>query len=109
MKLVGKSQKDIDAAKKKGMGKTYFIHFLATLVMTWVLFYFIAGWYYSQEEMSGVAVGLQTGFWLWFGLFATTGMTGVLWEDKPWKLYFINTSYSLLSLLIIGIVIGMWL
>ncbi|MCB9799079.1 DUF1761 domain-containing protein [Candidatus Nomurabacteria bacterium] len=109
MKLTGKTDTDMQAAKKKGMSKTYFSHFLTTLVTAYVLFHFVAGWYTSQSELTATAIGLQTGFWLWLGLLATTQLSPVFWNGKPWKLYWIETSYNLVSLLLMGLIIGMWL
>ena len=43
MKLVGMSQKDLEAAKKQGMAKNMAINFVATFVMAWVFFHFAAG------------------------------------------------------------------
>ena len=41
-------------------------------------------------------------------IIATTAINDVLYEKKPWALYYINTGYSLVSLIIVGIVLGVW-
>ena len=37
MKLMGLGRKQLQAAKKKGMGKSYFLSFVALLVMAYVI------------------------------------------------------------------------
>lgn len=52
--------------------------------------------------------GMQLGFWVWLGFIATVAVGGVLWERRPWKLYFINAGYWLASMLMMGAIIGGW-
>lgn len=104
MKLVGMTEKDKEAAKS-GMGKTYALSFLGSLVMSYVLAHFLrlAG---AETAMTGA----QGGFWVWLGFVATTGMNEFLWavKPKPWKLYWINQSYILVGLLIAGAILATW-
>jgi len=55
-----------------------------------------------------VAMALQGGFWLWLGFIAITQLGVVLWEGKSWKLFFLNVSYSLVSILIMSAIIASW-
>jgi hypothetical protein len=50
----------------------------------------------------------MTGFWVWLGFFAPLQSDEVLWGGKPWKLFFINTSYRLVSLLAMGLILALW-
>ena len=52
--------------------------------------------------------GMQLGFQLWLGFVATVLVGSVLWERKPWKLFFINSGYWFVALLIMGAIIGGW-
>ena len=45
---------------------------------------------------------------IWIGFMATKALGGVLWEEKSWKLYFLNVSYDLVSLVAMGVIIGAW-
>jgi hypothetical protein len=43
-------------------------------------------------------------FLIWLGFIATTVAGGSLWGMKSWKLFFIDSSFRLVSLLIVGLV-----
>jgi len=48
---------------------------------------------------------LFIGGMVWFGFFMTNDIGAVLWEMKSWKLFFINTSYNLVMLLVSSAII----
>lgn len=102
MKLVGLTQKDIKKAQEKGMGKTYLIAFLNALIMAAVLSVIIS--YVGKSAL----MGLKTGLLIWLGFVMTIGFNIVLWEQKPMKLFLIHTSYYLVTLPILGLVLGSW-
>lgn len=104
MKLIGMSERDMEAAKK-GMGKTYALTMLGAIVMFYVLVHFI--------EVSNVAEageGAMVGFWAWLGFVATTGANDFLFsvKPKPWNLYFLNQGYLLFGLMIGGAILAGW-
>ncbi len=103
MKLMGFSDKDLKKAKEKGMTKAYIINFIAALIMVWILAYFVK--YVGASDWVG---GVQAGFWIWLGFFATQMIGGVLWEGKPVKLYVLNTGYYLVALMIAGAILAVW-
>lgn len=100
--LMKVSEKDMEKAKQKGMTKVVLGSFLGTLVMAGVLAWLL--------DMAGVTVinGLLFSFMVWLGFFATEQMGMVFWENKPWSLYMLQTAHSLVSLLIVGAIIGAW-
>ena len=102
MSLMGLSP-DQMAGKKEGMGKKYALNALGALVMAYVLAHFI--FYVGATTLTG---GLQAGFWLWLGFVATVSLGGVLWENKPWKLYALNTGFQLAGLLLMGGILAVW-
>ena len=57
---------------------------------------------------SGISAGLQTGFWNWLGFVVPVTVGSVLWDGKPWKLWFINAGYYLVMLLIMGVILALW-
>lgn len=103
MKVVEIDQKKIDAAKKKGMGKTYALSTLGALIMAYVLAHFI-----NYAQATTVVAGLQVGFWAWLGFVATTMLNNVLFGNKSWKAYQIEAGYQLVALLIMGAVLSVW-
>ena len=92
--------------QKKAMPK-YAITFLGALVMGFVLSHALvfASTYLNE---SGVSAGLQTGFWNWLGFIVPISLGSVLWDGKPWKLWFINAGYYLVGLLLMGVILALW-
>lgn len=103
IKLVGMTDKEMKEAKKKGMGKTMVVAFVASLVLMYVLAAFV-----DLVSSTTFALGAQTGAWAWLGFIATVMLNSVLWEKKPVKLYLINVSYYLVSLVVMGGLLAAW-
>ncbi len=105
MKEMGLSKAKIDAEKKQGMEMSYGLMFVGSLVMAWVLAHAIefAGTYMGSVDVSA---GLMAGFFNWLGFVAPVTLGSVLWEGKSWKLWQINNGYYLVTLLLMGAVIG---
>jgi putative flippase GtrA len=81
------------------------IGFVAALIMAYVLAHTLA---FAQAYMntSGIMSGLSSGFWMWLGFIAPVTLGVVIWEGKPWKLWFLNAGYYLVSLLLMGAIIA---
>lgn len=92
---------------KMSPGMAYGLMAVGSLVFAYVLAVTLG---ISKEAFGGLelAMALQGGFWLWLGFVATTQLGVVLWEGKSWKLFFINTSYSLVSMLAMASIIALW-
>lgn len=103
MALSGLTEASMNEAKKKGMTKLYTLAFIGSLVMSYVLAHFV-----DYAGATTVQEGLQTGFWVWLGFMATKALGTVLWENKPVKLYVLNTAYDLVSLLIMASILAVW-
>ena|SRR3989344_4408352 len=103
MKLSGITKEDIEKAKKAGMSKSYAISTAGSLVMAYVLSYIVD---FSQAQT--IIAGMLSGFWVWLGFVATVLLGSVLWENKSWNLYAINTCYYLVSLIIMGAILAIW-
>lgn len=107
MALMGMKMEMMTEAQKKGMSKSYFMMFVGSLVMAYVLSYnlFFAATYL---KVSGVSAGFMSAFWNWLGFIAPVTLGSVLWEGKSWRLWFLNNSYQLVTLLIMGAILAVW-
>lgn len=95
------------AEGKKKMPLYAFIQFVLALVMAFVLAHNLA-FGDAYLTMTGIAGGIQAGFWNWLGFVVPTTVGMVLWEGKPWKLWLIIVSEWLLTLLLMGIILAIW-
>lgn len=105
MKLMGLTSESMKAAQKEMM-KTYGVSFVLALVTAYVLYHIMA-LSLAFFNYSPVMTGFTSGFWVWLGFVMPVQATEVLFSKKPVKLFGINTGYQLVSLLVMGVVIGL--
>lgn len=91
------------AAANKNMAGTYSLSFVAALVTAVILSVFL-DYALASTVMEAAIVGL----FAWLGFVATTLLTGVLFEGKPWNLFLINSGYQLASILAMSVILVMW-
>lgn len=103
MQLMGIDKKKMAEMKKKPMTMNYVIMIISTLVMSYILAHFVN--YLGATDISGA---LQSAFWIWLGFIATVILGSVLWEGKPWKLYFLNAAYWLVNLSVMSVILSVW-
>ncbi|MBI2655317.1 DUF1761 domain-containing protein [Candidatus Woesearchaeota archaeon] len=102
--LMGFDKKKMAEAKKKGMPpQTWVVMVIGTLITSYVLAHFV-----DYLDAATVAGALQAGFWLWLGFIVPVQLGMVLWEGKPWKLYFINVAYYLVNLSVMATILVLW-
>ena len=105
MKIDAKkmAQMKSDPVMKKKVNQSYALMFLGVLVTSFVLAHFV-----NYVQAITIVDGLLLGFWVWLGFMAPLLLGGVLWEEKPWALYFLNVSYQLVMLLIVAVILTVW-
>lgn len=109
MKLMGLdkfSPEEMEKGKKM-MPMNTFIQFVASLVMIWILAHALI-FADAYLGMSGWTAGVFVGFMNWLGFVASVTIGMVLWEGKPWKLWFILNGYNLVNLCIAGVILALW-
>ena len=103
MHLMGFGKKQCEAAKKKGLGKTYALAFLVVVVMSTVLAYLI-----QITALNSVAGAVALAATLWLGFIATSFLNSILWEGKSFKLYLLNIAQYLVVLMVMALVLQIW-
>jgi hypothetical protein len=104
LKLLGMTEEKMAQAKAGGMGKKYAVNFIASLVMAYILDYFLQVW-----GAVGVSGAFQVTLWLWLGFIATVMLGTILWEGKTVKLYAINVFYYLVSIFVMSLILVFWM
>ncbi|MBI5644836.1 DUF1761 domain-containing protein [Candidatus Kaiserbacteria bacterium] len=103
----GEMTPDKMAAMQKKARLGYAVSFVGALVMAFVLAHALV-FASTYLKVEGVHAGLAAGFWNWLGFVAPVTVGAVLWDGKPWKLWFINAGYYLVTLLIMGEILALW-
>ncbi|MBA7598051.1 MAG: DUF1761 family protein [Calditrichaeota bacterium] len=83
--------------------RTYGTRFVTTLVAAYVLARILV-----HTETTTLVAGIETAFLVWLGFVATFALHGVLFEKRSFKLYLINSGYYLVSLMLMGALLGLW-
>jgi hypothetical protein len=108
-RLMGlKIPEKMSEKERQVMMRSYGLMALGALIMSFALAHIVV-FAENYLRVSGVWGGLQAGFMSWLGFVAPVTLGTVLWEGKPWKLWFINVGYYLVGLLVIGVLLSIWL
>src|SRR3989338_2061123 len=74
-----------------------------SLILAYVLAHFV-----DYAGATTVAGGLAAGFWIWLGFVATFTANDVFFQNGSPKVYALNNAYYLISLLLMGVVLAVW-
>ncbi|MBI3589475.1 MAG: DUF1761 domain-containing protein [Candidatus Liptonbacteria bacterium] len=107
MALSGITPDKVEASKAKGMGKVYALNALGALVMSYILAHALV-FANAYLHSSGLSSGVMVGFLNWLGFIAPVTLGPTLWEGKSWKVWFLNSGYYLVSLIIMGSILALW-
>jgi hypothetical protein len=108
MALMGMNKPaQMDPAMKKAMLRSYSLMFLGSLVMAYVLAHATV-FASAYTRTTGTPAGLMSGVWNWLGFVVPVSLGTVLWENKPWKLWAINSGYYLVQLCVMGVILANW-
>jgi hypothetical protein len=66
--------------------------------ITYISYKFFGGSYFSNA--------VSTAFWLWLGVAFSRGLVMDTFEGRPYKLTAINTGNSLVTMLVMGLILG---
>ena len=101
MKEIGKTEEDL--RKDFNPAKTYTLAFLSTIVLMFVLAYFI-----SLTGAAAIIDGIRVALVGWMGFTFFTAIIVNLFESKSYKLLLINSLYHLTLLIVGSIILILW-
>jgi uncharacterized protein DUF1761 len=88
-------------AFKARMARAMIVDILASLVLAWVLANVL-----KFTGAVGLVPGVRVAFFLWLGFVATPLISTAIYEGRPMALFGINGGYWLISMLVMGGIIG---
>jgi len=59
-------------------------------------------------DQPGYVYGILNGFWIWLGFYIPMQLSAVSWEQRPWGLFFLNSTFYLLNLQLIAQILANW-
>jgi hypothetical protein len=62
-------------------------------------------WGLEASPAPALAMAFKAAFFTWLGFFLPQDLGRIAWENATWKLFFINTVYHFLSLLIAAVIL----
>jgi hypothetical protein len=93
--------------KNSEMMRGMLLMIIGNFLMAWVLAHNIGAWSNEPDmmEASKTSNVMSTAFFTWLGFFLPVDLGVVAWEKKSWKLFFINTGYHLISLIVVAAIL----
>lgn len=90
------------SAMRKSMLSSYVLQSLSSLVM-----FFVLAWYINISGHTGVLGGLDNAFWLWIGFVVPLKLGDALWGGKM-VLFWLSIGNMFFTLAAAGAIIGGW-
>lgn len=82
--------------------------FIGSLVLSFVLYHSIV-FGNAYLKMGGVTGGIMGGLFGWLGYIAPVTLSTKLYEKKPWGLWLLDNAFWLISLLVMGAILSLWM
>lgn len=105
MKLVKLHKKDTQANWQKPM----LLMAVMALLQAFILSHFIIYSGYFYPDMSGVLLGIITGFWAFVGFGMPAAISNNLFARRPNELSKIEVGNHLVTFIVMGAILGAWL
>ncbi len=109
MAALGKTEADKEAMRKQAP-KGFVAGLVGAFIASFVLALFLE--YGRQANVglpAGALGGIVVGFLVWFGFLMTTGVSGAIFEGRSSKFLGINQGFAIVSYLLMGAILGIWL
>lgn len=103
MKMTGLTKESIDASMKKNMPLIMLGGFATGYIVSLTIGYLL-----MLVNISDVMMAVKFAAILWFGFNATVLFGMVLWENKPFKLFLLQSGYWLVGFSIIASIMAAW-
>jgi Protein of unknown function (DUF1761) len=89
------------------MAKGMIFMVIGNFFLAYVLAHDIAAWSFvpGMDEMSTTVSIMNSAIFTWLGFYLPVDIGIVTWEKKSWKLFFINTGYHFMMLLVACIIL----
>jgi len=83
---------------------------IGNFLFAWVLAHNIEAWSFvpGMLEEGKMTNALSTAFFTWLGFYLPGELGATVWEKKSWKLFGINTTYHLASLILAAFILVYW-
>lgn len=88
---------------KKSAFPAYFVSFFSAIIMALVLSYLLN--FLPEKD---IMTGIIGGFVAWFGFVMPVGLVNTMFGDKKMPLFLINYGFQLVTLIVMGAIIGAW-
>jgi Protein of unknown function (DUF1761) len=100
MQLIGKKPEDV---QKGSLPRAYVMMFISALVLSFALAH-VLRWAGAATAVGGIKVALA----VWIGFVLTTNAGSLIFEGRPAALYWINTGYYGVGMILIGLILTFW-
>lgn len=111
-KEMGFEMKEGEKPATSAMIRGMLFNVLGNFLLAFVFSHNIAVWYpetWGQPAIEGTTasgMAFMAALFTWLGFYVPVDLNSVAWEGRSWKLFFINTSYHFLTLLISALILN---
>jgi Protein of unknown function (DUF1761) len=88
---------------RAGIARAIVVDLIGSVIMAWVLVHAV-----HYAGAASWAQGAAVGFFNWLGFVGVVTLSMGFYEQRPLRLFLINNGYQLLTLLVMGAIVAVW-
>lgn len=96
----------------KVMKRAFINQFIGTFLTVYVLAHSVQIWrpsvWGAGADQSDAMYGFMGALFAWIGFYIPLQLSKISWENRPWRLFFINAGHDFLNLQIIAAILTHW-
>ncbi len=106
MRAQNLTPEDQERMSRQSMLSKMAISYVAYLLMAYALSILV-----QYLVIASLVPALVLGSLVWLGFVIPVGISNTVWSplEKAWTLFWVNTSYMLVSILLVSVVIALWM
>ena len=94
------------------MRRAFILMIIGTFLTAYVMAHEVQIWRPSVwgvgSDASNATYGFFAGFFVWLGFYVPVLLGQVGWENKSWKLFWINASHAFVTLQVVAMILANW-
>jgi hypothetical protein len=96
----------------KVMKRAFALQILGSCLMVFVMAHVVQVWrpsvWNAGPDQPSCIYAVSAAVFTWLGFYVPLQLSKIAWENKPWKVFFINAGHDIIQLMFVAMILSYW-